>query len=91
MEIKTFYIPIDFCPKCKNKKIRVVQGKSLEYEYSLTGKCLKKSHSLHTTYTMLRCPKCGWISGSWNEAGIENPKEYEELEELYLKERNRKW
>ena len=22
METETFYIPIDFCPKCKNKRIR---------------------------------------------------------------------
>ena len=87
--MKEFYIPIDFCPKCKNKRIRVVQGKSFEYEYSLTGKCLKKSHHLDTTYTLLRCHKCGWASGAWGEGGYENPKEYQELEELYLKEKNR--
>ena len=82
-------IPIDFCPKCKNKRIRVVQGKTFEYEYSLTGKCLKKTHFPETTYTLLRCQKCGWVSGVWNEAGIENPEEYKELEELYIKEKNR--
>lgn len=85
--MKEFYIPIDFCPKCKNKRIRVVQGKTFEHEYSLTGKCLKKTHFPDTTYTLLRCPKCGWISGAWNEAGIENPEEYRELEEIYIKEK----
>lgn len=80
-----FYIPIDFCPKCKNKKITVVQGKSFEYEYSLTGKCIKRTKYPETTYTLLRCRKCGWASGSWNECGYEKPEEYKELEELYLK------
>lgn len=79
-----FYIPIDFCPKCKNKKIIVVQGKNFEHQYSLTGKCIKKTKFPDTTYTLLKCNKCGWKSGSWNEAGFENEKEYRELEKLYL-------
>lgn len=40
-----YEIPINFCPKCDNKRIIVVQGKTAEYEYSLTGKCLKKDVS----------------------------------------------
>ena len=82
--MNTFYIPINFCPKCKNKKIRVVQGKSLEVEYSLTGKCLKKQKFPDTTYTLLKCSKCGWQSKSWGEAGFEDREEYEQLEEKYL-------
>ena len=39
---KSYDIPIDFCPKCKNKRIRVVMGFSYEAEYSLSGKCLRK-------------------------------------------------
>lgn len=84
--MKEFYIPIDFCPKCKNKKIRVVQGKTSEYEYSLTGKCLKKTKYPETIYTLLHCTKCGWTSTAWNEGGYEDYKEYQELEEIYLKE-----
>lgn len=80
----TYYdIPIDFCPKCNNKKITVVQGKSFEYEYSLTGKCIKKTKYGYTTYTLLKCNKCGWQSEPWNEAGMNN-KEWEELEKIYL-------
>ena len=78
-------IPINFCPKCNNKKIIVVMGKQYENEYSLTGKCIKKSKNSYTTYTLLKCNKCGWISKTWNEAGYEDGKEYEELQELYLK------
>lgn len=40
---KTIDIPIDFCPKCNNEKIRVVLGRSFEEEFSLSGKCLKKA------------------------------------------------
>lgn len=82
---KVIDIPIDFCPKCKNKKIRVVMGKSFEYEYSLTGKCLRKQRFPDTTYTALKCNKCGWQSSTWNEAGFEDIKEYQELETIYLK------
>lgn len=78
-------IPIDFCPKCNNKKIIVVMGKQYEHEYSLSGKCIKKTRDGCTTYMLLRCNKCGWISKSWNEAGYEDEKEYEELQEFYLK------
>ena len=84
--MEEFYIPIDFCPKCKNKKRRVVEGKNFEYEYSLTGKCLKKNKYPKTTYTLLHCTKCGWASASWNECGYEDYKEYQELEETYLRE-----
>lgn len=84
--MEEFFIPIDFCPKCKNKKIRVIQGKTFECEYSLSGRCLKKSRFPETTYTLLHCTKCGWTSGSWNEAGYEDYKEFQELEELYRKE-----
>lgn len=85
--MKSYDIPIDFCPKCKNKKIRVVLGLTYEAEYSLSGKCLKKHDKFpDTTYTLLKCPKCGWLSSSWSEAGMENPEEYEYLEQLYLKE-----
>lgn len=84
--MKEFYIPIDFCPKCKNKKIRVVQGKTFEHEYSLTGKCLKKTKYPETTYTLLHCTKCGWTSAAWSESGYEDYKEYQELEKIYLKE-----
>ena len=85
--MKSYDIPIDFCPNCKNKKIRVVLGLTYEAEYSLSGKCLKKHDRFpDTTYTLLKCPKCGWTSSSWSEAGMENPEEYEYLEQLYLKE-----
>lgn len=85
--MKSYDIPIDFCPKCKNKKIRVVMGFTYEAEYSLSGKCLKKYDKFpDTTCTLLKCPKCGWTSSSWSEAGMENPEEYEYLEQLYLKE-----
>lgn len=50
---KSYDIPIDFCPKCKNKKIRVVLGQSFEAQYSLSGKCLKKQRFPDTTYTLL--------------------------------------
>lgn len=85
--MKSYDIPINFCPKCKNKKIRVVLGLTYEAEYSLSGKCLKK-HDMFpdTTYALLKCPKCGWASSSWSEASMENPEEYEYLEQLYLKE-----
>lgn len=79
-------IPIDFCPKCKNKKIRVVMGQSYENEYSLSGKCLKKGRYGSMTYMLLRCPKCGWKSHSWNECGFEDEKEYDELQRIYLEE-----
>lgn len=79
-----FYIPIDFCPKCGNKRIIVVQGKSFEYEYSLTGKCIRKTRFGDTTYTLLKCKKCGWSSSPWNEAKYENEEEYKKLEEIYL-------
>lgn len=87
-----YEIPINFCPKCGNKRIIVVQGKTAEYEYSLTGKCLKKGRFPDTTYTVLKCRKCGWNSKTWNEAGFEDIKEYEELERIYLEKirRNKK-
>lgn len=81
-------IPIDFCPKCKNKKIIVVIGKTFEYNYSLTGKCIKKQKYGDTTYTLLKCNKCGWQCEPWSETGI-NQEEYSELEKIYL-ERNKK-
>ena len=31
---KAIDIPIDFCPKCNNEKIRVVLGRSFEEEFS---------------------------------------------------------
>lgn len=84
-----YEIPIDFCPKCFNKKITVVMGIQYEHEYSLKGKCIKKGKDGHITYTLLKCNKCGWHSKSWNEAGYEDKEEYEELEKIYL-ERNNK-
>lgn len=82
-------IPINFCPKCKNKRIRVVQEKTFEAEYSLTGKCLHKSKSTDTTYTLLKCTKCGWKSSTWTERGLyENKEEYEELEKIYWEAQN---
>lgn len=85
----TYEIPIDFCPKCNNKRIRVIQGKTYEVEYSLTGKCLKKYDKFpDTTYTLLKCPKCGWQSKTWNEAGYEDKEEYEELEKLWIRRNN---
>ena len=88
--MEEFYIPIDFCPKCKNKKIRVVQGKQFEYEYSLTGKCIKKSRFGYTTYTLLKCNKCGWISSSWNETGYEDEEEYRTLKNIFRKSKEKK-
>lgn len=78
-------IPIDFCPKCNNKRITIVMGKQYENEYSLTGKCIRKTKYGDTTYMLLKCNRCGWKSGSWNEANYENEKEYEELQELYIR------
>lgn len=86
---KSYDIPIDFCPKCKNKRIRVVMGFSYEAEFSLSGKCLKKQHFPDTTYTLLLCPKCGWKSSPWGEWGFKDYKEYQELEKLYLEENKR--
>lgn len=84
---KSYDIPIDFCPKCKNKRIRVVMGLTYEAEYSLSGKCLKKYDKFpDTTYMALKCPKCGWVSHSWSEGGYENRDEYEMLERMYLEE-----
>lgn len=77
-------IPIDFCPKCKNKKITVIMGKSFEYEYSLTGKCIRKQKFGDTTYMLLKCNKCGWQSEPWNEECC-NTEEYKKLEEIYIK------
>lgn len=79
---KTFDIPINFCPKCKNKRIKIVQGKIYENEYSLSGKCLKKGTYSYTTYTLLKCTKCGWQSKAWSEVGYEDKEEYEELEKM---------
>lgn len=82
---KSYDIPIDFCPKCKNKRIRVVMGFSYEAECSLSGKCLKKyDRNPDTTYTCLKCPKCGWVSHPWGEGGYEDFEEYQELERIYL-------
>lgn len=81
-------IPIDFCPKCNNKRITVVMGKQYEHEYSLTGKCIRKSRDGYTTYMLLKCNKCGWQSKSWNEAGCEDEQEWDKLQELWIK-RNR--
>lgn len=82
---KSYDIPIDFCPECKNKRIRVVMGFTYEAEYSLSGKCLKKYDKFpDTTYTCLKCPKCGWVSHCWNENLIEDEEEYKELERIYL-------
>lgn len=64
---KTIDIPIDFCPKCNNEKIRVVLGRSFEEEFSLSGKCLRKQHFPDTTYTILKCTKCGWQSEPFGE------------------------
>lgn len=82
-------IPIDFCPKCNNKRITIVMGKQFEKEYSLSGKCIRKTKDGYTTYMFLKCNKCGWHSKSWNEVGYEDKEEYEELEKIYL-ERNNK-
>ncbi len=77
-------IPIDFCPKCGNKKITIVQGRSIEYEYSLTGKCIKKQKCGDATYSLLKCRKCGWTSKPFGEVGFDE-KEWEELAQIYLK------
>lgn len=79
-------IPIDFCPKCNNKRITIIQGKSIECAYSLTGKCIKKQKYGDVTYTLLKCNKCGWQSQPWGEFGFDK-KEWEELEEIYLKKK----
>lgn len=82
---KSYDIPIDFCPKCKNKRIRVVMGLTYEAEYSLSGRCLRKyDRNPDTTYICLKCPKCGWVSHPWGEYGIEDAEEYQELERIYL-------
>lgn len=82
---KSYDIPIDFCPKCKNKRIRVIMGFSYEAEYSLSGKCLRKyDRNPDTTYTCLKCPKCGWVSHPWSEATYDDFEEYQELERIYL-------
>lgn len=82
---KSYDIPIDFCPKCKYKRIRVIMGFSYEAEYSLSGKCLRKyDRNPDTTYTCLKCPKCGWVSHPWSEGGYEDFEEYQELERIYL-------
>ena len=79
-------IPIDFCPKCNNKKITIVQGRSSEYEYSLTGKCIKKQKHGDVTYTLLKCRRCGWQSQPWHEAYLDK-KEWDELEKIYLEKK----
>lgn len=88
-----FDIPIDFCPKCKNKRIRIVMGKTYEVEYSLTGKCIKTYHKKgiydDTTYILLKCTKCGWQSEPWSESGF-NENEWEELNEIYIKAKENK-
>ena len=82
---KSYDIPIDFCPKCKNKRIRVIMGFSYEAEYSLSGKCLRKyDRNPDTTYTCLKCPKCKRVSHPWSEATYEDFEEYKELERIYL-------
>ena len=82
---KGYDIPIDFCPKCKYKRIRVVMGFTYEAEFSLSGKCLRKYDRFpDTAYMLLRCPKCGWCSHSWGEGSIEDVEEYQELERIYL-------
>ena len=78
-------IPIDFCPKCKNKRITVVMGKKIENEYSLSGKCIKRQRDGDTTYMLLKCNKCGWVSHAWSEAGYEDEKEFIELQNIYIK------
>lgn len=78
-------IPIDFCPKCKNKRITVVMGKSIETEYSLSGKCIRKQKHGDMTYMLLKCNKCGWVSHAWSEAGYEDEKEFIELQNIYIK------
>lgn len=82
-------IPIDFCPKCNNKRITIIMGKQYEKEYSLTGKCIRSSRDRYVTYMMLKCNKCKWKSSSWSEAGYEDEEEYEKLQEIYL-ERNKR-
>lgn len=82
-------IPIDFCPKCNNKRITVVMGKQYENEYSLSGRCIRKTKDGDITYMLLKCNKCGWQSKSWNEVGYEDKKEYIELQELWLRRNNR--
>lgn len=85
MDKQTIDIPIDFCPKCNNKKIRVVLGRSFEEEFSLSGKCLKRQRFPDTTYIILKCTKCGWQSEPMGEAcGFE---EFKKLEEEYRKKR----
>lgn len=78
-------LPIDFCPKCKNKRITIAMGESIEVEYSLSGKCIRRQRYGDTTYMMLKCNKCGWQSHPWSEAGYEDEKEFEELQNIYIK------
>lgn len=82
-------IPIDFCPKCNNKKITIVQGRSFEYEYSLTSKCIKKQKHGDVTYTLLNCRKCGWTSKPFGEFGFDK-EEWNELEKIYLEKKGEK-
>ncbi len=81
-------IPIDLCPKCNNKRITIIRGKSYEQEYSLSGKCVRKQKYGDITYMLLKCNKCGWKSKSWSEAGYEDEEEYRELQEMWLRRNN---
>ena len=78
---KAIDIPIDFCPKCNNEKIRVVLGRSFEEEFSLSGKCLRRQYFPDTTYTILKCTKCGWKSEPFGDSG--GFEEFEKLSKIY--------
>ena len=57
-------------------KIKQLKQKAINY-----GHLIDKDEAMRI--------ECGWVSGAWNEAGIENPEEYQELEELYIKEQRK--
>lgn len=85
MNTYIYEVPINFCPKCKNKNLKVAVGKIHEHEYSFkTGKMLRKDKHGDVRYWILVC-RCGWQSPTYTEAGSSDEKEDEKLKELYLK------